>query len=371
MFDVMHHGTHEKQLSNVFGWLLDIGGSHDLHDRFLRIFIDEVNVASADLAPFPHGNYRVRQEVNTATVIGRDDIADLVLETDYASLVVENYFTSDGHGHGYERYLEFSRRDGRRGAVVLLCREEDRSRQSHGWENARVVTYSRLIDRLHDVLDADVHYQQTNPDSYSFINQMHRKFVSERGLVGDRELLRFMTAMCDTGEAERYRIRRQDEAAEQFASDLAVQARERYVEGRELLQRVKSRLRTFVDGPLVDQLRDTLGDDCIRKVSATYAGIYQWTINFDIAGTTADSGGSHIQLKFGPTAWFANERTPAWRSTVDPEVADYSHVFITHVDALMIRQTTVTLEEVLDGLDSSDRRLHDEIIGLLNPCLRG
>ena len=24
VFDVMHHGTHEKQLSNVFAWLLDV-----------------------------------------------------------------------------------------------------------------------------------------------------------------------------------------------------------------------------------------------------------------------------------------------------------------------------------------------------------
>ena len=28
VFDVMHHGTHEKQLSNVFAWLLDDGGTH-------------------------------------------------------------------------------------------------------------------------------------------------------------------------------------------------------------------------------------------------------------------------------------------------------------------------------------------------------
>ena len=26
VFDVMHHGTHEKQLSNVFAWLFDAEG---------------------------------------------------------------------------------------------------------------------------------------------------------------------------------------------------------------------------------------------------------------------------------------------------------------------------------------------------------
>jgi hypothetical protein len=43
VFDVMHHGTHEKQISNVFRWLLETEGNHHLGDTFLRIFIDEVN----------------------------------------------------------------------------------------------------------------------------------------------------------------------------------------------------------------------------------------------------------------------------------------------------------------------------------------
>ena len=28
VFSVMHHGRHEKQISNVFVWLLDAGASH-------------------------------------------------------------------------------------------------------------------------------------------------------------------------------------------------------------------------------------------------------------------------------------------------------------------------------------------------------
>src|SRR5690606_3080486 len=38
VFRVMHHGTHEKQLSNLFAWLLDQRGSHKLGSRFLRVF---------------------------------------------------------------------------------------------------------------------------------------------------------------------------------------------------------------------------------------------------------------------------------------------------------------------------------------------
>src|SRR5690606_17423947 len=142
-------------------------------------------------------------------------------------------------------YLEFSRREGRPGAVVLLCRDEDRSRQAYGWENAAVLTYSSLIRSLSDVVDGDVRYQRRNPHAYAFIKQMHRKFVSEGGLVGEQDVLRFVTAMCDTGEANRYGQVPRDVAAEQFASDLAVQARERFDEGHKLLQRIKGLLRDF------------------------------------------------------------------------------------------------------------------------------
>ena len=37
VFDVMRHGSHEKQISNVFGWLLDPEATHELGDLFQRI----------------------------------------------------------------------------------------------------------------------------------------------------------------------------------------------------------------------------------------------------------------------------------------------------------------------------------------------
>lgn len=365
VFDVMHHGTHEKQLSNVFGWLLDIGGTHNLGDRFVRIFVDETNRAMPGYMPFPFEDYRVQQEVNTAADFGGADIADLVLETDAVRIVVENYFTSDGHGHSFERYLEYSRHDGRQGAVVLLCRDEDRNRLSHGWENAHIVTYRMLIMRLYDAVCGDARYQKGNPDAHSFIEQMHRKFVSERSLVGDREILKFVTALSHTGEAQRYGSPRQDEVAEQFASDVAVQARQRFVEGRELLQRLKVSLRAFSDGPLREQLNATLNPAQVRKVSMTFAGIYQWTINFELDGIPNAAMEPLIQLKFGPSAWFANVQDAYWRHKVEPENVEYSYVFITRTDAQILQQSTVTLQEVLDGLEPSDSRLHDAIIRLL------
>lgn len=365
VFDVMHHGTHEKQISNVFGWLLDIGGTHNLGDQFVRTFVEELNRRLPAQESFPSEGYTVRQEVNTVSNLNEADIADLVLEGEAARLVVENYFTSDGHGHSYESYLSYSRRDGKNGAVVLLCREEDLSRLSQGWENAHVLTYRTLIDRLHQTVEDDERYQQENPDAHSFIRQMHRKFVSERGLVEDRDVLNFVTTLCKTGDSQRFGWVRQAEVAEKFASDVAAQARQRFLEGRELLQRIKAMLRAYGAGPLRAQLNATLGGERVQRVSATYSGIYQWSINFDLAGLDKKVDGPMIQFKFGPTAQHANEQDPDWKDVVDPDSADYSHLFITRREGLVIRQSTVTLQEVLNGLQPDDRRLHDEIIALL------
>jgi hypothetical protein len=55
----MHHGTHEKQISNVFRWLLETEGNHHLGDTFLRIFIDEVNRGLVGREPFAPAAYLV------------------------------------------------------------------------------------------------------------------------------------------------------------------------------------------------------------------------------------------------------------------------------------------------------------------------
>ena len=70
VFDVMHHGTHEKQLSNVFSWLLNPEGSHQLGDRFQQQFIQAVNAYQPARPPFGSGPYLVRQEVNTSALAG-------------------------------------------------------------------------------------------------------------------------------------------------------------------------------------------------------------------------------------------------------------------------------------------------------------
>ncbi len=67
IFNVMHHGTHEKQISNVFAWLLDTNGTHKLGDAFQRIFLGEVNDGRRDGEPsIPDDEYSVEREVNTS-----------------------------------------------------------------------------------------------------------------------------------------------------------------------------------------------------------------------------------------------------------------------------------------------------------------
>jgi hypothetical protein len=173
-------------------------------------------------------------------------------------------------------------------------------------------------------------------------------------------------AGCATGEAERYGEQPHTSSAERFANDVAEQARERFGEGRELLRRVKGRLRNFSAQFLRSQLNATLGDGFVSKVSATYAGMYQWTVNFDIPDDGESFGEAGLALKFGPSAWFANEKDPNWKRTVDPGGADYSHLFLTRAKTKEVRQSEVSLQEVLDGIAPSDLRLRDEILQLLS-----
>lgn len=105
------------------------------------------------------------------------------------------------------------------------------------------------------------------------------------------------------------------------------------------------------------------------RVSSTYQGNYQWTVNFDLPGLdlphAAQFGESQLQLKFEPSAWFANERDPNRTVTVDPAVADSSRLFITWAATREIRQSVVTLQEVLDGLAADELRLPDEMVKLV------
>lgn len=362
VFDVMHHGVHEKQMSNVFRWLLDDRGSHQFGDLFVRIFVAAVNEKAAQI---PDGTFLVRQEVNTVLDGDGADIADIVLESDESSIVVENYLTSDGHGHDFERYLTYARTRRAHAVVVLLCRDEDSSLQTLGWQDAVVLTYEQLVARLHETLESDRDYRSHNVEAFAFVDQMYRKFVTRRAPMADDNVLDFIAAMISTGEAIRYQEARHEAAGERLARDVAEQAQIRLRESREVLQRMKDRLKSFSGGPLKDQLNASLGEGAVSKVSASYKGIYQWTVNFEAGDPESEIGRARLQLKFGPSAWFANEQDPDWKMKVDPDVADYSHLFITRAGEKELRQSQVTIKEVLGGLEATDVRLRDEMLDML------
>jgi hypothetical protein len=362
VFDVMRYGGHEKQLSDVFGWLLDTDGTYKLGDAFLRIFIDEVNRGMRDAEPVAHGSYGVRQEVNTAEAGAGGDIADLIVEDEKTVLVVENYYASSGHGHSYDGYLSFGEREGKRSVVVLLCATRNSAEQSDGWEKASVVTYSSLAQSLMNHVASDERYQRDCAAQYSFIDQMHKRFFKGRKM-NDDALIDFIDAMCRTGEARRYGMRPIEPAIVQFADHLREQAKAQFDESRELLRRVKAALKNYATEALKGQVNEELGHEYITDVSAGFQGSYEWTVNFFTAGESE----AVLQLKFGPAAWYANEEkhgdwgNDIWEETVPVGQADYSHLFITR-NRKAIRQSVVALREVLEGLSPDDFRLSDEIV---------
>ena len=60
-----------------------------------------------------------------------------------------------------------------------------------------------------------------------------------------------------------------------------------------------------------------------------------------------DFGEARLQLKFGPSAWFANEQDPNWTRTVDPRVADYPHLFLTRASNREVRQSVEPFQRSL------------------------
>ena len=364
VFSVMHHGRHEKQLSNIFAWLLDAEGSHRLGDLFLNIFLSEVEAAPTIEKPVPRGYFAVRQEVNTSPIGEAMDIADIVLDGGDTVIVVENYYTSDGHGHGYDRYATFAAGEKpKRPIVVLLCRSIDETLLTDGWEKAPVLSYRVLLKALIERLGSVTDYATENPDQNWFIQQMYRFFV--KGEPVNADLLNFVAALCEAGEAERFRGSTEIEA-DKLADDLRELSLRQYKESRDLLQSIKGLLRNRVAPALVTQLNAHEDSPNFGEVNARYAGIYQWTINLGAAepiegAGNGDGGGGTFQIKFGPSAWYANAKDKAWKHPVtDP---DYSRLFFTWGSRLY--QSQVTMHEIADGLPDDDQRLFDEALAIV------
>lgn len=364
IFRVMHHGTHEKQLSNIFAWLLTAEATHELGDACQRIFLSKVNACLQDDPPLPGTGYRVVQEVDTraaeeANAGSGMDIADIVLSRPDAAVVVENYETSDGHGHDYQRYLAHGATGGRAAAVVLLCHRREDHLLRDGWEHAVLVTYAEVLTELEAHIDRDRQWRERNPDQLFFLRQMIQHFVEGPAAVNVDDQISFIQTMCETGESARYGHRPLDRAAEEFSDLVAEHARRQFEDGRSTLAAVKDGLRTFARTVLVDQVNEGLQHGAIESVTTRFVGQWEWCVELQRANQQPA-----IFLEFGPTAVVENERVP-----LPLESPDYSRVFVTLQDASgqsveRIMQTGVGLSEVINDLGREDHRLRDAVLTL-------
>jgi uncharacterized membrane-anchored protein len=365
VFDVMHHGTHEKQLSNVFAWLLDANGTHNLQDRFARIFLNEILDDNEVVSEFTERGYTVYQEVNTTTDNSGLDIADIVLENENSRIVIENYSLSDGHGHDYRNYLRYANSEQKQGIVVMLCINITDSALQDGWQEAKIITYSRLVDALHYELSAMTAYQSINQDAYIFLKHLHQKYGSGNMKKQEQNTLNFITAMCETGEAIRYQKRPQEPVASQFAQDMAEQLEQHYLNSRELLFKIKAQVKAYCIGELSSQFAQSNEMGKISDVQMPFSGIYQYEVYFTLNGLPNHIEDKRIGISFGPTAWDTCENNKGWKPGSNTLSPDYSQLFITIYQTNEIHQTEVGLDELLSGLADDDRRIHDQIIRLV------
>lgn len=363
VFRVMHHGTHEKQLSNVFAWLLRPEATHELGDTFQRIFLDRVNAGLSTEDKLPSAGYRVFQEVNTTGEdetadgdVGRD-IADILLSSEDAAVAIENYGTSDGHGHDYHRYLAHAAGSGRRAVVVLLCIRRVAHLQRDGWEQAAVVTYAEVLRDLKAHIATDGVWRRRHPEQHYFLEQMFHHFVEGPTAVNLNDQLAFIKAMCDTGESERYAMAHRDQAAAEFADIFAEHARRQFEDSRNALTEVKASLRSFALETLTDQVNEKLDSGLIETVSARYRGGWQWCVQL-----WRGDDYPAAYLVFGHTAVVTVQRAPELVPS-----PDYLRVFVTLLPSgpnppKRVIQTEVSLAEVMAGLPSDDVRLRDAVL---------
>lgn len=364
IFRVMHHGTHEKQLSNVFVWLLDADATHEFGDKVQRAFLSRVNATRSVDSQLPLSGYHVVQEVDTRTQqeIADDssmDIADIVLSRPEAAVVIENYGTSDGHGHDFHRYLAHGAAGGRSAAVVLLCHRYEAHLQREGWEQATVVTYAEILSDLQNYIDRDKNWSRRHPEQLFFIRQMMEHFVEGAAAVDIDDQISFIKAMCETGESARYGYRPRDRAAQEFAESVAEHARRQFDDSRSTLAAVKDGLRRYARTVLTDQVNESTELGRIQKVVTRFVGQWEWCVELQRADAQPT-----IFLEFGPTAAVENGRVD------DPlDAPDYSRIFLTLQDArrdgiALIIETEVSLGEIIEGLSRDDVRLRDAVLAM-------
>ncbi|WP_295690077.1 PD-(D/E)XK nuclease family protein [uncultured Brevibacterium sp.] len=365
VFRVMHHGTHEKQLSNVFAWLLNAQGTHHLGDAPQRLFLELVNDSLPADSRLPTTGYDVAQEVVTPGSEGEPvpelaDIADIVLSSPEAAIVVENFGTSDGHGHDFRRYLALGTANDRSAAVVLLCQRHEPHLQRDGWQRAVVITYAELLRSPRTHIAGHRAWIRQHPEQHFLIRQLFEHFVEGPAAMNTEDTLAFLTTMCETGESARYGHRPRDLVTQEFADLMAAQARRQFADSRALLASTKKALRDHADATLVGQVNAQIPAGPIEKVVTRFVGQWEWCVELQRSDDHPT-----VFFEFGPTAVAEQERVPRRLET-----PDYSQVFVSLQDQSgvgisRLAHTGVGLAEVLDGLQEMDLRLRDAVLGIV------
>ena len=124
---------------------------------------------------------------------------------------------------------------------------------------------------------------------------------------------------------------------------------------RKLLNRLKKALQTYLDANL-GRLNDALGEAYFGGTYIRFQGIYQWDVSLVRDGEVT------VFVLFGPSAWADNEvnRYKSWDVRIDEP--DYSRLAIGYGPNKELRQSSVTMEDILNGLAPDDTRLLDEIL---------
>ena len=376
---VLRHGTHEKNLSNLFAWMLDPNESHGFGNLFLDIFVKQVNADRSDRLKLAHenisatGQWKVLQERNTALPGKREDKADIALHNGKTAFVIENYYQSDGHGHSFENYLGYGkdligvdRSEPGSSIVVMLCQYRDDERlEESGWGQGAVVTYESLISALVQAIERLPEYRAKNPDAYALIKQVESFFIGGKGMATREQSQLFVDALCKSGAGYEFTAGSPDS----FADKVREQAVQNFADGKKFLNDVKSKLRDHAERKLKPAILEKFDNVEVTKISIEYKGEFQWTVNIQTnlpSEAVRDEGmRGRLQFKFGPSAAKAigNDKDweDAWTGEGEP---DYSKVFITW--DWKIYQTDVTLAEVADGLSETDTRLVDQALEIIS-----
>lgn len=336
-------------------------GSHELGDRFQRLFLDRVNQNLPVGSQLPNTGYQVAQEVNTAGPgeIGMD-IADILLSRPDACVVVENFGTSEGHGHDFHRYLAHGTAGGRRASVVLLCITHEPLLQKDGWSDAVVCTYDVLLRDLQQITSQDRAWRHSHSQQAFFLDQLFQHFLGGSSTMSLDQRLAFIRSMCETGESVRFGHQPHEVAAQEFANLVAQHAKQQFHEARTTLAQVKKQLKVYATQALTGQVNDRLAVEGITQVEARFSGQWEWCVT--LRGAEARPA---VYLEFGPTAVVENTRVA--NPVANP---DYSTIFVTReaphgagIDRIL--PTSVSLEEVITGLRADDRRIPDAVIAIL------